>query len=236
MAQALLWPVFALHIGGGMLALVAGTVAAAAPKGGRLHRRFGGIFFAAMVVMALSAIALAAILPGQLINIFIGIFTLYLTGTAWLAVRRKPGTAGAADWIAALAGIAISAPFVIIAVQLAAGMKLFFTSAIEFKGPVLIALYVFTAILVIAAASDVAVVLRHGIAGRARIARHLWRMCLSLGLAYGSGFTNGLARLLPGPYHVPPAFFLPQLAPVLLLVYWMVRVRMTSWRPVARLA
>jgi hypothetical protein len=54
-------------------------------------------------------------------------------------------------------------------------------------------------------------------------------MCLGLALAAGSGFTNGLARLLPGPYHVPPAFFLPQLLPPGLLVFWMFRIRFTNW-------
>jgi hypothetical protein len=48
-------------------------------------------------------------------------------------------------------------------------------------------------------------------------------------LAAGSAFTNGLPRLLPGPMHVPPAFFLPQFVPVVLLVFWMIRVRFTGW-------
>jgi hypothetical protein len=54
-------------------------------------------------------------------------------------------------------------------------------------------------------------------------------MCLGLTLATGSAFTNGFARLLPGPYHVPLAFFLPQFLPVLLLAFWMARVRLTDW-------
>jgi hypothetical protein len=54
-------------------------------------------------------------------------------------------------------------------------------------------------------------------------------MCLGLTLAAGSGFTNGFARLLPGPYHVPLAFFLPQFIPLGLLVFWMIRVRTSGW-------
>jgi hypothetical protein len=46
-------------------------------------------------------------------------------------------------------------------------------------------------------------------------------------------FTNGFARLLPGPYHVPLAFFLPQFVPLGLLVFWMIRVRSTGWVRVA---
>jgi hypothetical protein len=57
----------------------------------------------------------------------------------------------------------------------------------------------------------------------------LWRMCLGLTLAAGSAFTNGFAWLLPGPYHVPGVFFLPQFIPLLLLIFWMIRVRLTGW-------
>jgi hypothetical protein len=49
-------------------------------------------------------------------------------------------------------------------------------------------------------------------------------------MAAGSGFTNGFARLLPGPYHVPTVFFLPQFLPLGLLVFWMIRVRSKGWR------
>ena len=76
-----------------------------------------------------------------------------------------------------------------------------------------------------------ACVVAGGISGAPRIARHLWRMCLGLALAMGSAFTNGFARLLPGPYHVPPIFFLPQLLPLGLLAFWMIRVRFTRWHP-----
>jgi ATP adenylyltransferase/5',5'''-P-1,P-4-tetraphosphate phosphorylase II len=68
-----------------------------------------------------------------------------------------------------------------------------------------------------------------GIAGAPRIARHLWRMCLGLVMATGSAFTNGFARFLPGPYHVPMVFFLPQVLPLALLIFWMIRVRLTGW-------
>jgi hypothetical protein len=56
----------------------------------------------------------------------------------------------------------------------------------------------------------------------------LWRSCVGLTLAAGSAFTNGFARLLPGHYHVPLAFFLPQFVPLVLLIFWMIRVRFTD--------
>jgi hypothetical protein len=84
-------------------------------------------------------------------------------------------------------------------------------------------------VLVIAALGDMKVVLAGGISGAPRIARHLWRMCVGLTMAAGSAFTNGLPRLLPGPMHVTPIFFLPQFIPLVLLVFWMIRVRLTKW-------
>lgn len=99
-----------------------------------------------------------------------------------------------------------------------------------FKGAILIAIYSFTGILVIAVISDAKLVLTGNISGSARIARHLWRMCLGLALATGSAFTNGLARVLPGPYHVPTLFFYPQFVPILLLIFWMIRVRVLGWK------
>jgi hypothetical protein len=102
-------------------------------------------------------------------------------------------------------------------------------SAVPLEGAVRIAIYVFTTVLVIAVPGDAKVVFVGGITGAPRIARHLWRMCLGLTLAFGSAFTNGFARLLPGPYHVPLVFLLPQFAPLILLMFWMIRVRFTRW-------
>jgi uncharacterized membrane protein len=220
---------YALHIGGGALGLVSGTVAILAPKGGRLHRQAGNIFFVSMIVMAVFAIYLATVIPGQLVNVFIGVFTLYLVGTAWLTVWRQGGAIGIAEKFALLVSLCLLAPFAILSVQLALGLKPFFTSSVPLEGPVRIALYGFTTVLAIAALSDAKVVFMGGIAGAPRIARHLWRMCVGLTLAYGSGFTNGFARLLPGPYHVPPVFFLPQFVPLIFLIFWMIRVRFTGW-------
>lgn len=221
--------VYALHIGGGALGLVSGTVAAIAAKGGRLHRTAGTIFFVSMLVMAIFAAWLAVVVPDQIVNVFIATLTSYLVVTAWLTVRRKEGTVGVAEKIAMVVAFILWTPFGILAFQLATGMEPLFKSAVPFKGPVLVALYSFTVVLPIAAFSDAKVVFSGGISGAPRIARHIWRMSTGLTLAVGSAFTNGLARFLPGPYHVPLYFHLPKLLPLGLLVFWMIRVRFTDW-------
>jgi hypothetical protein len=220
---------YIVHVGAGALGLVSGMVAAFARKGGRLHRTSGNFFFVSMTVMAAFAAYLGIVVPDN-INIFIATFTAYLVATAWLTVRRKEGTIGLAEKIAFALAIVLCAPFAILSFQLALGLPPLFTSTVALKGPVLVAIYVFTSVLVIAAIGDARVVLAGGISGAPRIARHLWRMCLGLTLATGSAFTNGLPRLLPVTFHVPPlALFLPQLVPLGLLVFWMIRVRFTGW-------
>jgi hypothetical protein len=219
---------FVMHIAGGAVALLSGAVAICAPKGGPLHRRAGNIFFASMLVMATFAAALAVARPGQIINLFIAGFAFYLVATAWLAARRADGVAGGAEKAALAVSLVLCAPFALVIFQVATGVTLFKT-AFAIEGPILIALCSFASVIALAAIGDARVVLAGGLAGRSRIARHLWRMCVGLTLATGSAFTNGFARFLPGPYHVPALFFLPQFIPVMLLIYWMARVWLTAW-------
>jgi hypothetical protein len=81
---------------------------------------------------------------------------------------------------------------------------------------------------------------RGGVFGAKRIARHLWRMCFGLFIAAGSFFlgpSNRPLRLLSavglGQY-LPPALFSTSLyliltiLPLVLLIFWLVRVRFTN--------
>jgi len=220
---------YVLHVGGGTIGLFSGSVAAFARKGGTLHRRAGDIFTVSMLVMAVFAVYLAVVIPDQIPNLFGGTFAGYLVATAWLTVWRKQGTIGVAEEFALAVVLCLLLFFGVLSFYLVTGLPLPFKSATPIKGPVLIAMYSFTLVIAIAAISDVKVMLAGGITGVPRIARHLWRMCTGLLLATGSAFTNGLPRLLPGHVHVTTIFFLPQLVPFGLLVFWMIRVRLTGW-------
>jgi uncharacterized membrane protein len=221
-------PVFAFHIAGGTIALLGGLVAVCARKGARLHRFAGMVFVIAMLIMATTADILALVIPGQQVNFLIGTFTLYLICTAWLSAHRTRGRGAEAALFAVVLLLAI--PFTILAVQLAIGAAPLFHSAIPFEGPVLIAMYVFTALLIFACFADLKLLWAGGLSGRARIERHLWRMCLGLTFAAGSAFTNGFPRLLPSSVHIPvPVLFVPQLTSFLVLIFWMARVHFTSW-------
>lgn len=221
---------FALHIGAGTVALLAGIVALSAAKGGTLHRRAGTIFVVAMLTMAIFADYLAVVRPDQLPNLLVGTFTFYLIITAWLTVSRPEGEYGLTEKIAFGAILCLFLPFAVLSFQLATGMTPFLNSATPFRGPVLIAMYVFTGIIGIAVVTDLKVLLAGGIRGKARIARHLWRMCLGLAMAAGSAFTNGFPRLLPQGMHVPLLLlFMPQFIVFGTLFFWLIRVRFTNW-------
>src|SRR5471032_1286589 len=92
--------VFVLHIGAGMIGLASGFVAVFVRKGGYLHRKAGTAFVVSMLVMAIFAAYLAVAIPGQIVNLFIAAFALYLVGSAWTTVRRREGTIGVSEKIA----------------------------------------------------------------------------------------------------------------------------------------
>lgn len=222
--------VLVLHVIAGTIALLAGIIAMSSRKGARAHRVAGTVFVVSMLVMAILADYLAVAIPEQIPNLFIGTFTIYLVATAWLTVRRKGRIVGIPEKTALVVILCLSVPFVILSFQLATGLKPSFKSAVPLEGPVRIAIYCFTFFVAMSAIGDSKLVLGGGIMGVQRIGRHLWRMCLGLTLAVGSAFTNGLPRLLPNTVHVPLILlFLPQLSSLVLLVFWMIRVRFTGW-------
>lgn len=202
-----------LHIGGGAAALVTGFAALAAPKGRPIHRAAGTLFVLAMLVMAFFAVVVA-LLRNQPLNVVAGAFTLYLVGTAWLTVRRPDGVAGRAG----------TAGFVFVSAVAVAGFVIAWLGWAGDRAPVS-ALYVLAAVAALAAAADLNVLLRRGVSGPARIARHLWRMCTALFIASGSFFLGQMDEIpqaLRGPH-----LFVLALAPLAALLFWMIRVRFT---------
>jgi hypothetical protein len=215
---------YLIHIGCGTIGLVSGTVAAIAQKGERLHRAAGTAFFVSMLVMAVFAAWLAIVTPGQMSNLLGAILTFYLVATGWLTVKHEQRTIGRAEKFVLAASVCLCVGLGGLSIAAAVG------TVPGVKGQLLFATYIVTAIAAVAAVGDTRLVLQGGIAGTARVARHLWRMLTALFLSFGSGFGNGLARLLPGPFHGPPPLFLaPMLFPLGLLIFWMIRVRLTGW-------
>ena len=90
------------------------------------------------------------------------------------------------------------------------------------------AFYMFMGLGSIAALCDLRVILRGGISGAQRIARHLWRMCVALFIASGSFFL-GQQKFLPEAIHGTVVQFGPVFFPIVLMIFWLLRVLLTRW-------
>lgn len=229
-------PILAAHICGGILGLTSGAAALSLPKGSRSHALAGKVFVVSMLTMAMGA-AYLAIVRHQPGNFWGGILTLYLIGTAWLTARRRDGTTSKLDWAAVLIPLAVGI------LSWIAGLAKMRSPTPPADGvPAGMQLFMGT-VMLLAAAGDIRMLLRGGLSGRQRIARHLWRMCFGLFIAAGSFFLGGAnrpLRLLSAVgigQHLSPAVFntplylILSVLPLIFLIFWTIRVRYTSsWK------
>jgi hypothetical protein len=211
------------HIAGGTVAIIAGTVALLARKGEHLHRTAGTLFFIGMLVCTgIGAVVSPFLTDGQRANTLAGVLTFYLVLTAWTTVRARDAMGGRfaiAGLLVALAGGLTSLLFIF---QAQASP----TGTLDDAPPQ--AFTIFLIIGLVAAAGDLNVILRGGISGAPRIARHLWRMCVGLFVASGSFFL-GQQPIMPAWLRGSPLLFLPVVLPIVLMVFWLIRVRLTKW-------
>ncbi len=216
--HALAMAALVLHVGGGATGIASGWVAILARKGGRLHRIAGTVFFVAMLTMSGIATIVAPMLDAdQWVNTTMAVFTVYLTATAWATVQRRAGEVGRFERAAAVV------PIGVVVVGLGLAWVAARTGSAGANAPV----FPFAVIAAIAAVCDFRMIRRGGIAGLARVARHLWRMTLALFVATGSFFL-GQQKFLPEEVRGTIIPALPVLGVVVLLIFWMLRVRV--WR------
>ena len=217
-------PVLILHIVGGTAGLLSGIAAVSARKGETVHRVAGTVFFVSMLIMSAMATWLAIPLQ-QWGNVIAGIFTFYLVSTAWMTVRRKEGSIGTFEIGAML--VALSGALAI----LYFGIQALGSPKPPPGGAPVAAYFIMAGVAGLAAALDLKVILRGGIAGIPRVARHLWRMCFALFIASGSFYTQFIVRKvhMPAFLHHSPLLFIPIIAPLFLILFWMIRVRFTNW-------
>ncbi len=227
-------PILLVHIAGGTVGLLSGTAAMLFRKGSARHALAGRIFVVAMLTMA-SFAAYLAVVRHQPSNIGGGIFTFYLILTAWLTARRRDGETQRLDWFLLLIPLALGTLTWMNGVAIV-------RSGVDSPDGVPVGMSFFMgSVMLLAAAGDVRMLAGGGVVGAKRIARHLWRMCFGLFIAAGSFFmgpSNRPLRLLTAAglgQHLSPALFstgvylVLTLLPLILLVYWLVRVRFTSF-------
>ncbi len=209
-------PLLILHIFGGTLGLIAGTVAMIARKGNRLHRLSGNVFTLGMLTLAASGCWLG-MLKSQTSNVFAAVLTFYLIGSAWLAGRRPDGT-GLLDWTGLFLCLLSAAGVLTLGIR-----ALHSATGTDNGAPAGIS-FLFGGILLLAAAGDIRVLTHGGISGRPRIVRHLWRMCVGLFIATGSLFL-GQPQVFPIALRGSIYLIVPALLPLPLLIFWLIRVR-----------
>ena len=210
-------PVLLLHIASGTLGMLSGFVAAFLRKGSRRHGIAGNVFVIAMLSLGATGTYLAT-LKHQPGNILGGALTFYLVATAWMTARRRDGKPGIFDWGALLIVLAVAAAQLIFGLEAAMS-----PSGLKYDYPPW-PYFIFGFVAALAAAGDARMLLRGGITGTQRIARHLWRMCFALFIAAASIF---LARqqLFPDLLRRMGVLVFLSFLPLLLLIFWLVRIR-----------
>ena len=204
----------AIHIAGGLLAIPAGTVAATARKGGRLHARAGTLFLGSMLVLGISGAILEPFSTPEPGSPLVGVFVCYFVLTGWMAARRRDGRTGWFEIAACAVALGIGA--------LAAwGGFTGNVAAPDGVGP----MYVAAGLCVLAGLSDLRAALLKRLTPPQRIARHLWRMSFAFFIATGSFFL-GQQDVLPAAVRGSPFLFVLAFAPFAVMAFWLTRVRL----------
>jgi hypothetical protein len=226
-------PILIAHISAGTLGLLSGTAAMSFRKGSTRHVLAGKIFVASMLTMGVLAVYLA-IVRHQPNNIGGGILTVYLIGTGWLTARRRDWETSRFDWVVLLIPLALGI------LTWMNGVKVVRSGASSQDGVPVGMTFFMGSVMLLAGTGDVRMLVRGGVFGAKRIARHLWRMCFGLFIAAGSFFlgpSNRPLRLLSAVglgRHLSPALFgttlysILSILPLILLIFWLVRVRFTT--------
>jgi uncharacterized membrane protein len=213
-----------IHVVAGSLAIVSGYVAVFAAKGARLHRRSGVLFVGAMVTMGITGAVMAA-RRTEYINVLAGSLAAYLVSTALTTVRRPASRSRRLDAGLMLAGVGVGvAGFAIGYRNLAAPVA--GSEDVPAALP-----FIFGTIALLSAASDLRMLRPAGVRGPSRLRRHLWRMCAALFIAAASFFL-GQADEIPEPLRIFPLLAIPAFLPLLLMPYWLWRVRARKPRAV----
>ena len=210
-----------IHILGGALAIVLGAVALLAQKGGILHRRAGLVFVYAMLTMGVSGSVLATRESLTNINVLGGFMCAYFVLTAFTTVRPVSPWTRRLNLVAIGIGVTVGLIWIWLAVRAMTSPQLGVPFFMKFS-----AVLVGVAML-LGAAGDIRV-MRNGVPrGRARIARHLWRMCFALFIAVGSfiAVPERVAALLPDVFATAIVRGLAVALVFIAMFYWLWRVR-----------
>lgn len=206
------------HIGTALIAIIAGTVAIAVAKGGKLHKQSGMVFSVTMIAAGFFAVVVAAY-EGNSGSVVAGFLIAYFVYTAVTTVKPV-----------AWSGRRVDVALMIFAFAVAAASYWYGVVAWNLPGHALKGVpagmrFFMATVILLAAIGDARMIREGGLRGAPRIARHLWRMCYGLFIATGSFFI-GQMKFIPEPIRFVPLLFTLGIAPLVILLYWMWRVRL----------
>jgi hypothetical protein len=209
-------PILVFHICAGTLGLLSGTAAMSLRKGSRRHRVAGNVFVIAMLSLSASGAHLG-FMKHQMLNGLQGVLTFYLVATAWWTAKRRDGETGIFDWSALMVPLAVGA-----------GLGLYGLEAANSQtgsegGYPAAAYFIFGSVALLFAAGDVRMLVRGGVSGSQRIARHLFRMCYALFTATASFFLG--RQIFPALLRKTGVLLILAFLPLLLMIFWLFRVR-----------
>jgi uncharacterized membrane protein len=207
----------AFHFGTGLIAIAAGFLGLAVRKGGEWHRRSGLVFVSAMIATGITAVGIS-VYEGK--RSFAGGAVLaYFVFTAYTAVKPLHGPGRRVD----IALMVLAFGFA--ATGFLSGFTALGRPGHQIEGvPAGMSFFLATVIL-LAAIGDARMIRAGGIQGTRRLARHLWRMSFGLFIASGSFFI-GQMKFVPEPVRIVPIIVALGVSPLVILLYWMWRVRL----------
>ncbi|MEW6992498.1 hypothetical protein AADZ91_17670 [Colwelliaceae bacterium 6441] len=194
----------AFHIIAGTIVFISGIGALTFSKGGKLHRVTGNVFFFALLLMAGSAAFLAD-------DPTIAFSSIYFASTAWVVILKPEKTIGIFEALAFLAISLICTRYFYIA----------FTSEPGFMTTMFT---IFGGVAFIAALLDLTMIIRGGVSGSHRIARHLWRMCYAM-----LGAVLSFVAITSDKWSAYIPENLPIYLMIIIMFYWLIKVLFTKW-------
>jgi hypothetical protein len=209
-------PILVFHISAGILALLSGTAAMSFRKGSHWHRLTGNVFVLSMLGLSASG-AYLGFMKNQMLNGLQGVLTFYLVATAWWTAKRRDGEVGFVDWSALVIPLAVGAGLAFY------GLEAANSQTGSRGGDPAAAYFIFGSVALLFAAGDIRMLVRGGVSGSQRIARHLFRMCYALFTATASFFLG--RQIFPAFLRKTGLLFLLSFLPLILMIFWLFRIR-----------
>jgi uncharacterized membrane protein len=109
----------AIHILGGSIGLLSGTLVMFLPKGNLLHRKIGKIFFVGMCIAGLVSLVLAILHPSRFLFL-IGVFTLYMViaGKQYLSFQNPNYQAKWFNWLLTIIMLCFGATLIFLGIRI----------------------------------------------------------------------------------------------------------------------